>query len=76
MKIQNLLNNAKILFIVLLSGFCFQANAQVDSADFKMRIDSLMNQGKSKRFKTWLWCKSQATRIYSISWTCYKAPIY
>jgi len=43
MKIQNLLNNAKILFIVLLSGFCFQANAQVDSADFKMRIDSLMN---------------------------------
>ena len=48
MKIQNLLNNAKILFIVLLSGFCFQANAQVDSADFKMRIDSLMNQGKIK----------------------------
>ena len=38
MKIQNLLNNAKILFIVLLSGFCFQANAQVDSADLKMRI--------------------------------------
>ena len=48
MKIQNHLNNVKILFIVLLSAFCVQANAQVDSADFKMRIDSLMNQGKIK----------------------------